>query len=108
MKSRRQGEHPARNYLASLWSQLEREKDKPSVALIKSIQEGLEHAGKIIDQLSPLENEERTLLGLLVQCAEIRTVKAGSGKTQEYLEIINRENYEFIIKRLIELRKKHP
>jgi hypothetical protein len=108
MKSRRQGEHPARNYLASLWEQLEREKDKPTVALIKSIQEGLEHAGSMIDQLSPLESEERTLLGLLVQCAEIRTMEVGGGKKKEYLEIVNRDNYEFIIKRLIELRKKHP
>lgn len=108
MKSRRQGEHPARNYLAALWEQLDKSKGKPTVELIQSAMEGLEHAGRLIDQLSPLESEERTLLGLLVQCAEIRTMEIGGGKKKEYLEIVNRDNYEFIIKRLIELRKKHP
>jgi len=108
MKSRRQGEHPARNYLAALWEQLDKNEGKPTVELIRSVKSGLEQAGRMIDQLSPLENEERTLLGLLVQCAEIRTMETGNGHKREYLEITSRENYEFIIKRLIELRKKHP
>ena len=106
MKSRRANEHPARNYLAEIWNLIDREKGKPSVELMKSIQDGLEKAGSLIDQWSPIENEERRLLEALVQTAEIKTMPVGRGKVRAWIEVNDRENYDFIIKRLIELRSK--
>lgn len=106
MKTRQAGGNPVRNALADLWTALEAGKGSPTPKLIDQAQLQVEFAAEMADKYSPITEEIRNMCIVLVESTKVVTFKNANDRRVRLYDITDRENFEFAIARLHDLKDK--
>lgn len=106
MKPRHVGSHPVRNALADLWKELEAGKGAPTTKLIDQAQLQIEFAAELVDKYSPISDEIRNMCIVLVESTKVVTFKNANDRRVRLYDITDREQFEFAIARLHDLKDK--